>query len=125
LKLLLRNILFSGILLAIVYGIKSSDYAQNIHSLIYWILGFYLLKSLLIGWIMEMATTESSNFAILGLGSTVLRMIIAIFAMLLAVIAGVDDVKLFILNFFTIYLAYLIFELKFVLSNLRQNSSKE
>jgi hypothetical protein len=74
---------------------------------------------------MEMATTESSNFAILGLGSTVLRMIIAIFAMLLAVIAEVNDVQLFILNFFAIYLAYLIFELKFVLSNLRQNSSKQ
>lgn len=70
---------------------------------------------------MHRSTIDRANFILLSLGATVLRMLIAIFAMTIGLLADVEEESLFIINFFIIYLFYLIFELIFVLSNLRPN----
>lgn len=123
-KILLRNILFSLALYGIVWGLRFTIFQQHIHSTITGILIFYFVLSMLVSWMMEIAIGDKEKFVPVAMGAIVLRLLITVLSMVVVVIAGIENQESFIINFFIVYLCYLIFELTTVLSNLRPNSFK-
>lgn len=49
------------------------------------------------------------------------RLIIAMMAMVLTILVGVESKEMFVINFSIVYLLYLVFEITSVCSNLRSN----
>lgn len=123
-SLLLRTAILTVVLFLVGRFLGDSEIQIPIHSSFDWMLVFFFVSSLLIGWMLELAMKDASKFILLALGGTVLRLLVTIFGMVTAVIAGVTDEEVFIITFFVLYLLYMIFELIFVLSNLRPDSTK-
>ena len=62
---------------------------------------------------------------LIALAGVSARLIISLFAMLIVVMSGVENMVLLVINFSVIYFLYLLFEIIPLLSNLRRNSSQE
>lgn len=96
------------------------------HHFIYWILGFFVLQGFLINRMLEYAhKNKPDSFSLYLLGSVSIRFLTSVFTAVIVLVIGVMDKKLFIINFFAFYLAYLIFELIILLSNLRPNLKEQ
>ncbi|WP_109833013.1 hypothetical protein [Reichenbachiella versicolor] len=113
--------IFSVVVLAISIGLQ---YLQLdwIHSYLPYMVGFYWLQFLLMDLLNRLFkdTLDVEEVFIL-LGGVTARLLIAIMVMIIVAIVAIDQSKLFIVNFAVLYLIYLVFEIKGVLSNLRSN----
>lgn len=121
---LLRNIqvqffLFSAIV-AILIGILSLIFPQLIHEKIWNIYFFILILSLFIsimsGLLLKSFSENFFNIMVLG---TVLRFIASLVFITIIVLPGIENIILFIGDFFTLFLFYLTFDIYAFLSNLR------
>lgn len=121
---LLRNIqvqffLFSAIV-AILIGILGLIFPQLIHEKIWKIYFFILILSLVIsimsGLLLKSFSENFFNIMVLG---TVLRFIASLVFITIVVLPGIQNIILFIGDFFTIFLFYLTFDIYAFLSNLR------
>ena len=100
--------------------------ATLIHSSFPWIvLGFWLLY-LSIHFLMNFMKKylEVPHHMIL-LAGTSMRLIIALFSLIVFYVLKVENLVLFTINFSGVYLLFLVFEISTTLSNLRPNSSEE
>ncbi len=121
---LLRNIqiqffLFSA-LVAVLIGIVGLIFPQLIHEKIWNIYFFILILSLVIsimsGLLLKSFSENFFNIMVLG---TVLRFIASLVFITIVVLPGIQNIILFIGDFFTIFLFYLVFDIYAFLSNLR------
>lgn len=121
---LLRNVqlqffLFSALVAALI-GILGLIFPQLIHEKIWNIYFFILILSLIISIIsgLLLRSFSESFFNIMVLG-TVLRFIASMVFITIVVLPGIQNIILFIGDFFTIFLFYLVFDIYTFLSNLR------
>lgn len=121
---LFRNIqiqffLFSALVAALI-GILSLIFPQLIHEKIWNIYFFILILSLVIsimsGLLLKSFSENFFNIMVLG---TVLRFIASLVFITIVVLPGIQNIILFIGDFFTIFLFYLVFDIYAFLSNLR------
>lgn len=121
---LLRNVqiqfsLFSAVVAALI-GILGLIFPQLIHEKIWNIYFFILILSLVIS-IMSglLLKSFSENFFHIMVLGTVLRFIASMVFITIIVLPGIQNIILFIGDFFTIFLFYLVFDIYAFLSNLR------
>ena len=121
---LFRNIqiqffLFSALVAALI-GIIGLIFPQLIHEKIWNIYFFILILSLAIsimsGLLLKSFSENFFNIMVLG---TVLRFIASLVFITIVVLPGIQNIILFIGDFFTIFLFYLVFDIYAFLSNLR------
>lgn len=121
---LLRNIhiqffLFSA-LVAVLIGIVELIFPQLIHEKIWTIYFFILILSLAISIMSALLLKSfSENFFNIMVLGTVLRFIASLVFITIIVLPGIENIILFIGDFFTIFLFYLTFDIYAFLSNLR------
>lgn len=121
---LLRSIqiqffLFSGLVAALI-GILGLIFPQLIHEKIWNIYFFILILSLVLsimsGLLLKSFLENFFNIMVLGM---VLRFIASLVFITIVVLPGIQNIILFIGDFFTIFLFYLAFDIYAFLSNLR------
>lgn len=121
---LLRNIqvqffLFSALIAGLI-GILEVSFPQLIHEKIWNIYFFILILSLAIsilsGSLLKSFSENFFNIMVLG---TVLRFIATLVFITILVLPGMENIILFIGDFFTIFLFYLTFDIYAFLSTLR------
>lgn len=121
---LLRSIqiqffLFSAVVAALI-GILGFIFPQLIHEKIWNIYFFILILSLVIsimsGLLLKSFSENFFNIMVLG---TVLRFIASLVFITIVVMPGIQNIILFIGDFFLIFLFYLVFDIYAFLSNLR------
>lgn len=124
---LLESLVFSIVLALVVFGISQiQGDAKIIHEGIWAILIFSavlgLLVSFLGSWGMSVVSVEGRSNIILGI--TILRMIISAIFIGVVLYRGVEDRIVWVIDFFALYLFYLVFEILSILSNLRAISEE-
>lgn len=65
------------------------------------------------------------NFISMVLVSTVIRMLLSIIIIMVLLLRGPDRILVLLINFFIVYLIYLLFEIYNILANLRRISKKD
>ena len=99
---------------------------KYLHPGLIWIVfGFWLLY-LAIHFLMNFLKKYlDTPYHMVLLAGTSLRMIIALFSLIVFYVLKVENLVLFTINFSGVYLLFLVFEISTTLSNLRPNSSEE
>lgn len=96
--------------------------SDHLHKYLGWIVIFFWIQFMII----HVLSTNAEKIleidkTLILLAGVSARLLIAMFAMVLAALLGVVDKSLFVINFSIVYLCYLVFEITTVLSNLRSN----
>jgi hypothetical protein len=95
---------------------------RYIHPSMPWIIAFYWVQSSIIHALVNFAkNTLETDFSIILIGGFTLRLITALMVVIIVVFVGMENHEMYIINFFAVYLFYLVFEIVTVLSNLRTN----
>ena len=115
---LMVSLLLAGILFLLEFLVP-----QLVHSTIWTIFGFmaglsYLL-SVVTGWLYRKSPENFFALKILGM---LIRTLSATGFIGILVVMGLENIILFIANFFIIFLFYMIFDIYIFISNLRPNS---
>jgi len=120
-KSMLRLTLFSFVLFVLAFGLQYLK-LEWVHPYLIWMVVFYWLQFVLMGLLSGFLkkSVEVEEVFIL-LGGVTARLLVAMMVMVIVAIVRIDQTKLFIINFVVLYLHYLVFEIKGVLSNLRSN----
>ena len=71
-----------------------------------------------------MSTMDAQSRPNIFLGLTVLRMLLSMAFIGITLYMGIEDRVLWVVNFFAVYLFYLVFEITTILSNLRAISGE-
>lgn len=120
-KLTLVHVIFSVLIVALAWILDTSGVAY-IHTALYGIVAFYFLQGLSINLTIDWVKGNyPEKISIFLLGSVVFRLLTSIIACIFALLIGIDDRQMFIINFFAVYFTYLIFELISLVANLRPN----
>lgn len=83
---------------------------------------FFFIQSLLISWLLALAEKDRPRLPLYAIGAVSLRLLTAIFYMLILILLKLEDLRPLIIQFMVVYLLYMLFELSVVLANLRPNS---
>lgn len=120
------HIVFSILLVGITYLLTLSEFSEYIHSAIWGSLVFYFVQGLVINLAIDWAKRNSHDkLHLFLLGSVAFRLLTSIFACIFVLLFGIGDPELFIINFFGVYLLYLIFEMTSLVANLRPNLNSQ
>ena len=113
-------------LAGIVYLLKQSDFEEYIHTAIWGTLMFYFVQGLVINLSIDWAKKNSQDkLHLFLLGSVAFRLLTSIFACIFVLLFGIGDQEMFIINFFGVYLLYLVFEMTSLVANLRPNLNSQ
>jgi hypothetical protein len=82
---------------------------------------FFFFQTLPIAWILNKGLKNPPDFPMYAMASIGLRMVTALFFLLILYALKVDDIRSLGIQFMGVYLVYLVFELTVVLANLRRN----
>ena len=119
---MLKSILVTLLLGIVFFVVRSSEYGSWVHPGVFYILGFYLFVSFLIHRLMEFGFREKrKKFVEFYLSAVVLRLLLSVFFVGFFLYNKVEDVKLFIVTFFVLYIFYTSFEIFVLYSNLRRD----
>ncbi|MDN3668571.1 hypothetical protein QWY93_04440 [Echinicola jeungdonensis] len=116
-------VVYSVFVIGLALFIQQIIQPQWVHDKIWQIIGFYFGLVLLSGLITQKlikSNKENSVNAILG--ATVFRFFASLLFITVFIWRGVDDIVLFVVNFFVIYLLYLLFDIYGLIANLRAHS---
>ena len=120
------HIVFTFLLGIVVYFIKASDFNEYLHSGLWGALVFYFVQGLMINLSIDWAKKNSADkLHLFLLGSVAFRLLTSIFACIFVLLIGIDEVQLFVINFFAVYLVYLVFEMTSLVANLRPNLNSQ
>ena len=118
----LHSVLFSVVLTSLTLGLRQVPGAEKIlHSGLLSIVLFSAFLGLLIafmaGWGMENLNVQTRPNLFIAI--TGIRMIVSLIFVLIVVYNGLENQLLWVVNFFLVYLFYLVFEIHTIISNLR------
>ncbi len=114
--------LFSTVLVIVVLVFQQL-LPKTIHEEIWSIFGFVAGLSYLLGVVTQWLYTKSPEYFIhLKLLGMLIRILSSLGFIGILVALGLENIILFIANFFIIFLFYLIFDIYYFISNLRPNS---
>lgn len=121
----LHSVLFSVVLTALTLGLRQVPGAEKIlHSGLLSIVLFSAFLGLLIafmaGWGMKNLDVQARPNLFIAI--TGIRMIVSLIFVLIVVYNGLENQLLWVINFFLVYLFYLVFEIYTIISNLREIS---
>ena len=118
----LHSVLFSVFLTALTLGLRQVPGAEKIlHSGLLSIVLFSAFLGLLIAFIAGwgMKNLDAQTRPNLFIAITGIRMIVSLIFVLIVVYNGLENQLLWVVNFFLVYLFYLVFEIYTIISNLR------
>lgn len=119
----LRILALTLILAGIIYVFQNHIQPNWIHDSIWKILSFFALLTWLTGTFVHYLTRLSKeNSSNILLGATALRFLASLGFIVIYLLLDVENIILFVANFFVIYLFYLIFDIYGLIANLRPNS---
>jgi hypothetical protein len=99
--------------------------APFIHTFINEIVYYSALIALVVAIFNWFIIKSRENFISMVLVSTVIRMLLSIIIILVLLLRGTDRIIILLINFFIVYLIYLLFEIYNILTNLRRISKKD
>lgn len=108
------------VLCGVVFILNSVWPGPWIHAKIWWIILFYSILTGVTGMIsIHLLKKDKLNFASTILGSAVFRLIFSLAFVFIVLWAGDENILWFVVNFFAIYLLYLLFDIYSLITNLR------
>jgi hypothetical protein len=123
LRLTIRLVILSILIFLTAYLIESVFKLQWIHNNISIIISFFLILTWLTGvftyYLLSISKENSVNIL---LGSIGIRLLGSIGFVVVMLLLGQENIILFVINFFVVYLFYLLFDINMLIANLRQNS---
>ncbi len=121
-KQIIRQLfIFSGVLIAIILLLKMV-WPQVLYDKIWWLLIFFILLTISSLWVISYATAKNPrNFMAFYFSAMIVRLFISILVAAIIILMSKNQVFVFAINFTTLYLLFLGFEIYSILINLRQN----
>lgn len=118
-----RILALTLILAGIIYVLQNYFFSVWVHHSVWEILSFFTLLTWLTGafvqYLMKLSEENSPNIL---LGATAVRFLASLGFIIIYLLLGVESVIPFVVNFFVIYLFYLIFDIYGLIANLRPHS---
>jgi hypothetical protein len=115
-KLLLLTLAIAGL----VYLIKEVFHLNWVHESIWKIISFFLILTWLTGvfahYLLSISKENSANIL---MGTIGIRFLASIAFVVVMLVLGQENLILFVINFFVIYLFYLLFDMYGLITNLR------
>ncbi|WP_242617342.1 hypothetical protein [Cecembia calidifontis] len=115
-KLLLLTLTIAGL----VYLIKEVFHLNWVHESIWKIISFFLILTWLTGifahYLLSISKENSANIL---MGTIGIRFLASIAFVVVMLVLGQENLILFVINFFVIYLFYLLFDMYGLITNLR------
>jgi hypothetical protein len=125
-KALFKIIGYSGLLASIIFLLQNISITQNlVHTGIWTIFIFSFIVSILIGIANSYFVSRkdfAENLPQVFIASTVMRLLLSIFFVGIVLYLGIEDRLLWVINFFMLYIFYLIFEIISLMTTLRPHS---
>jgi hypothetical protein len=119
LKLILLSLLLGGL----IYIIQQYLMPTWIHESVWTILAFFIILTWITGmfthYLLQLSKENSVSILLGGIG---LRLLSSIGFVAVMLMLGVENIILFIVNFFIVYFLYLLFDIYMLIANLRPNS---
>lgn len=119
LKLILLSLLLGGVIYLIQQYIKPTW----IHESMWTIMAFFIILTWITGmfthYLLQLSKENSVSILLGGIG---LRLLSSIGFVAVMLMLGVENIILFIVNFFIVYFLYLLFDIYMLIANLRPNS---
>jgi hypothetical protein len=124
-KSFVKLVIFSLFLALIIVVLELTPFSHILHDYIWGMLIFYFLLSAITSFLTEYGIKKQpGNFQIFYFGGMGIRVFASMMVAFVVIIAGNEQIVTFLLNFFALYLFFLIFEIYTLLTNLRANSKK-
>jgi hypothetical protein len=121
--LTLKLLVFSLLIAGIIYLLQEFIKPEWVHETMRIILSFFVILTWLTGmfthYLLELSKENSVSII---LGGIVIRFLASIGFVAILLFMGVENLILFVVNFFIIYFFYLLFDIYTLISNLRPNS---
>lgn len=115
-KLFVYSLLIGGVF----FLLENFTQLQWVHNTVWVILSFFIILTWLTGmfshYLLELSKDNSVNIL---LGATAVRFLASIGFVAIMLFLGQDNLILFVVNFFTIYFFYLLFDIYMLMANLR------
>ncbi|MCH7402543.1 hypothetical protein ACFOUP_17690 [Belliella kenyensis] len=118
-----RIIALTLVLAGLIYILQNHIQPTWVHDTIWKILSFFALLTWVTGafvqYLMKISKENSSNIL---LGATAIRFMASLGFVVIFLLLDIENIILFVVNFFVIYLFYLIFDIYGLIANLRPHS---
>lgn len=121
--LTLKLLLFSLLIAGVVYSLQEFVKPEWVHETMWIILSFFVILTWLTGMFTNylLALSKENSVSII-LGGIGIRFLASVGFVAVLLFMGVENLILFVVNFFIIYFFYLLFDIYTLISNLRPNS---
>jgi hypothetical protein len=120
---MLKTVTLTGIIIIVFFLFSFIGLGHLLHQQKWVMLIFFVSISFLLNLFSKQGLSNNrENFVTFYLASIVSRLILCIIFVGVELYLDVPDVKIFIINFFVLYLCYTVFEISELYRNLRQNS---
>ncbi|SMD42301.1 hypothetical protein SAMN00777080_0848 [Aquiflexum balticum DSM 16537] len=121
--LTLKLLVFSLLIAGIIYLLQEFIKPEWVHETMWIILSFFVILTWLTGmfthYLLELSKENSVSIILGGIG---IRFLASVGFVAILLFMGVENLILFVVNFFIIYFFYLLFDIYTLISNLRPNS---
>jgi hypothetical protein len=121
--LTLKLLVFSLLIAGIIYLLQEFIKPEWVHETMWIILSFFVVLTWLTGmfthYLLELSKENSVSIILGGIG---IRFLASVGFVAILLFMGVENLILFVVNFFIIYFFYLLFDIYTLISNLRPNS---
>ncbi len=123
---MIRIIIFTSILAIIIFIAKHFLIPSMIHPEIWIMLAYFFILSIVGHRIIEKGIrSNKDNMAIYYFAVMLIRLLISAIFITIYLYMGVPEITIFFANFFILYLLYVAFEIKTLLTNLQRNSKQQ
>nr|MBI1231447.1 hypothetical protein [Cytophagales bacterium] len=117
---LLQLLIGTMLLASLIYLLREFFPGRYIHDKVWAVLLFYSLLTAVTGVVsIHFLGKDKLNSVSVILGSAVFRLLVSLVFVLIALWGGDENILWFVVNFFTIYLLYLLFDIYSLITNLR------
>ncbi|MDF2158872.1 hypothetical protein [Algoriphagus sp. CAU 1675] len=114
-----KFLLLTGVIVLLVYGLQNL-LPQTVHEKIWAILSFLAIMSYGVGFVTLWLYKKSpENFLQVKLLGMIVRILASLAFITVLVLGGMENIILFIADFFIIFLIYMVFDIYSFMSNLR------
>ncbi len=125
-KALFKIVSYSILLAAIIFSLQNISFTNHlVHSGIWTIFLFSFFVAIFIGLSNSYFVSRkdfAENLTQIFLASTVMRLLLSVFFAGIILYLDVDDRLLWVINFFILYISYLLFEIFSLMTTLRPHS---
>lgn len=107
--------------MVVYYSANDLFFKGALHDQFPGLIAFFFLQSLIVAWLFGLGEKDGWKTPIYALGAVTFRFLTALFFLLILFTMKLEGIRALMIQFITLYLGYLVFELFAVLPNLRRN----